>query len=198
MYFQGIIPRDVHLLPGKLKDVHQARDDVHNTPPPLPSVNRPMTIPRPQTMPDVPQDFNSHFTPEVQRNDVRTHSSGDVSSAFGAEVDNLRQLRERQHDLMFKSLDSSAPTSPSSQYPTMTPPPNSSSTFRPFNRNGSRDDVNLQQHVTSPRFNPSQAWEVESLHGRDDRSNGESGFEEDFSVDGRVHVPTHRVALARR
>ena len=192
----------MNLLPGQLRDVQTAIEEVRNTPPPLPSVNRPLTIPRPSTVPDLPPEFQSQpsrdsFSAEVPRNDARAHSSGDLSSQFGVSgqhnangfqvgtVDNLRQLRDRQHDLMFKSLDSggSAPTSPPSHPVT---PSTGFPSAHSFNRSGSREDAHLQQHVFpggggGGRFNPAQAWEVESLHGRDDRSNGESGFEEDFA-----------------
>ena len=50
--FQGIVPTDVHLLPGQLKDVHVAIDEVRNVPPPLPSIPRPRVAPSIEAYPN--------------------------------------------------------------------------------------------------------------------------------------------------
>ena len=229
LLFQGIVPSDVHLLPGQLKDVHVAMDEVRNTPPPLPAIPRPIHIPRAKTSSSDPSMFDqsdnrsddsgsfiSHFTQAPPP--PRSHSQDVIKvpeTMQSGAVDNLRQLRDRQHDLMFKSLDTGGGgggmTSPSSRAghahaglsrttsrdSNGYPPQHSHATMPPSNsfsheRSLPSHDHHQQHHVTPEkhRYDPSQAWEVESigLHRSipDDRS-VDTGFDEDFSaVNGMV------------
>ncbi|ELU01074.1 hypothetical protein CAPTEDRAFT_201783 [Capitella teleta] len=121
---QGIIPSDVHLLPGQLKNVHEAMAEVRNTPPPLPNIPRPTTLlPRPklsQSSMNSESSFSSNQAPPSVRSIGSNESSDSGSfqtpknvrsmslSTETEEVTNLRQLMRRQSDLAFKALDTGA------------------------------------------------------------------------------------------
>ncbi len=120
------MPRDVHVLPGQLKDVVEAMGDHRNTPPPLP------TLPRPQ-LPNTPDrhngtyrsqgsdnsdgsgSFRSHLTratvhrPQLPPSQaMEQHRSNAMASASNnaesGTVNNLRQLYRRQTDLAMKAI----------------------------------------------------------------------------------------------
>lgn len=123
---QGIVPADVHLLPGQLRDVYEVIGD-KNKPPPLPST----TIPRPRLNPDMtsPGDMRGTFddAPTFMNGSNgypgRSKSGGDDSpdsGSFsshmtrntrsnppppsGAPVRSLRDLQRRQSEMTDRDL----------------------------------------------------------------------------------------------
>ncbi|KAK2164866.1 hypothetical protein LSH36_58g19051 [Paralvinella palmiformis] len=122
--FKGIIPSDVHLLPGQVKNVQDATAEVRNRPPPLPD----MTVPRPRLTEwsTAPHQFEStvhRFSDKSYRNndDNGSDDSGSFKSHMTEErhrsestpaaispsgVQNLRQLMHRQRDLASHELTS--------------------------------------------------------------------------------------------
>ena len=123
MSLQGQVPRDVHLLPGQLKDVVEAIGDLQNTPPPLPTLPRPNQL-RGLGNKSIPDSgngtlrsqastgsdhsagsgsFRSHLTTKTHR---RASDSVLPPASGGGEgtVNNLRQLYHRQADLALKEL----------------------------------------------------------------------------------------------
>jgi len=122
--FQGIVPDGVHLLPGQLRDVHEAIGD-QNKPPPLPST----TIPRPRLNPDMMSpggDMRGTFddAPTFMngsngypgRSGDDSPDSGSFSSHMtrntrpnpappsGAPVRSLRDLQRRQSEMADRDL----------------------------------------------------------------------------------------------
>ena len=120
---QGIVPSDVHLLPGQLRDVHEVIGD-QNKPPPLPST----TIPRPRLIAepaspggggfdDAPSFTNGYrsrsaggedssdsgsFSSHMTRN-PQLETQWSVTSS-GAPVRSLRDLQRRQSETNDRDL----------------------------------------------------------------------------------------------
>ena len=104
----GMVPRDVHLLPGQLKDIMEAIGDHQNTPPALPTLPRvPNHPPRGTTRSGGSAgsadsgSFRSHVT--ANPSGQRKMSSGSSAANEGT-VNNLRQLYRRQSEMAYKAL----------------------------------------------------------------------------------------------
>lgn len=129
MYVQGVVPKDVHLMPGQVKDVHDAISEFSKRPPPLPNgrgvgggggrvQSNGTTKSRDSQGLD---DLHSSGSSPSFRDDISENGSlrgpqmapGTYpmnSQSFGADssrqTDNLRSLARRQDELASKMLSS--------------------------------------------------------------------------------------------
>ncbi len=124
--FQGIVPSDVHILPGQLKDVHEAIGEVRNKPPPLPDPNIRPPISHSRSAGDIlsPDHLggypSSHMGQTMQFGAEDSDDSGSFTSHLtkpgrsasvpgemgnGSAVQNLRQLRQRQNNIASQELN---------------------------------------------------------------------------------------------
>lgn len=99
---QCAVPRDVHLLPGQLKDIVEAIGDFQSTPPPLP------TLPRPRMAPPASNgNWSGSSGGSNASGSFRGHLTyrGEAPPKEGdGTIGNIKQLNRRQADLAFKSL----------------------------------------------------------------------------------------------